>query len=105
MRWTFTIGIFALCVATADTQAASRGPSFDCAKALSSDDRVICSDPRLSELDRLGAAAYELARAKLGEEQVRKRALWLLSRRRACGHYKLCILDLQVRALEDYREM
>jgi uncharacterized protein len=105
MRWILPIGVFALCVATADTQAASRGPSFDCAKARSSDERVICSDPRLSELDRLAAAAYELARAKLGEEQVRERAQWLLSSRRACGHYKVCILDRQLNALKTYRSM
>src|SRR5262249_46768820 len=105
MRWTFTIGVFAICVATAETQAASKGPSFDCAKARSSDERAICSDPRLSELDRLAAVAHGLARAKLGGQQVTERARELLSERRACGDNKLCIFDRQLRALETYISM
>jgi hypothetical protein len=68
-------------------------PSFPCAKATTLDERAICSDARLAELDRLQAHAFSLAKrrdSKQAIEEARRR----LEERRRCGNDRVCILDL-----------
>ena len=103
-RWSFVIGLLAVSLAAAPLRAAEGNPSFDCAKARTSDERTICADPRLSELDRVVAGAHELARTRVGA-QATQRARELLAERRACGDNKLCIFDQQLRAIGVYRDM
>jgi uncharacterized protein len=105
MQRRLTIGVLVVLLAAAGARAASDAPSFDCAKASTSDERAICSDSRLSELDRIVAAAYERARSEQGAEQVTAKARDLLASRRACGDNKLCILHQQLRAIATYRTM
>ncbi len=52
---------FCALVISAATQAAS----FDCGKATSKMERLVCSDPQLSSLDEALAKEYKLARARL----------------------------------------
>jgi len=92
--------MFAVTCATA--QAA--GPSFDCAKASTPDERVICKDPRLAELDRLMSIAFVRASQKYKEE-AQKVAIESLAIRHACGSNPLCILDQQVKAIGFYSDL
>ena len=48
-------------VALAGTSAPVQAQSFDCAKASTSVERMICDDPRLGELDSEVAEAYQIA--------------------------------------------
>ena len=61
--------------------AAQTGPSFDCAKASHEVERVICSDPDLSVLDRELAAVYGAARSGPDMNQARQAELTARQRR------------------------
>lgn len=52
----------ALCVLIATPALAQDGPSFDCAKAESSVEKLICADPGLARLDRTVSERYAEAR-------------------------------------------
>ncbi len=84
--------------------AEAAGPSFDCAKASTPDERAICAHPRLAELDQATSRAFAQGSHK-SKEEARKIALESLAARRACGTNPLCILDQQVRALEEYSDL
>ncbi|RYH10376.1 lysozyme inhibitor LprI family protein [Tropicimonas sp. IMCC6043] len=57
----------ALALLTASAAAAQEGPSFDCTKAGSSTETLICSDDGLAALDRRVAGRYAAARAAAGD--------------------------------------
>src|SRR5438874_1596838 len=60
----YTVLLFiALAVASVNTV---RAASFDCAKATTKTERLICSDPGLSRADEVMAAAYKKARTAAG---------------------------------------
>lgn len=80
-------------------------PSFDCSKVRTSDERVICSDERLSELDQAVAIAYGQVDQKLQKEAALSAARESLTARRACGADPLCILDQQVNVLGVYSDL
>lgn len=97
--------VFALAILTANTGSAqSAHPSFDCAKALKPDERAICSDDRLAELDQAVSIAFGQA-AQKSKGDARKMAVDSLGARRACGANRICILDQQIKALEGYSEL
>jgi uncharacterized protein YecT (DUF1311 family) len=50
-----------LCVTLATPLAAQDGPSFDCAKAESGAEKLVCADAELARLDRLVADRYGAA--------------------------------------------
>lgn len=54
-------------------EVSSPAPSFDCAKAQSNMERLICSDPALANLDRQLSAAYKEARALTGQSEIVKK--------------------------------
>lgn len=68
--------------------------SFDCRKASHADEKAICADRQLSELDVQMATTYRLlsglfamgARGAMGDAQL----TWL-DQRRACGADKACL--------------
>ena len=66
--------------------APTRGPSFDCAKAVRRIDRMICDDATLSGLDRDLAAAYRAAReaAGIGKQALLASQRAFLKARNAC---------------------
>jgi uncharacterized protein len=84
--------------------AAAQGPSFDCVKAETVDEKAICSDPELAELDRAGAAAYRQARKANAKESLAA-ARDFLARRRACNDSAECIRREQLAVIETYRTL
>jgi uncharacterized protein len=67
-------------------------PSFPCDKAKTLDEKTICSDARLAELDRIQAAAYLVAkRTDAGE--ATKEARLRLEERSLCGNDRVCLFD------------
>src|SRR5215468_10289956 len=50
-------------------------PSFSCDKAKTLDEKTICSDARLAELDRIQAAAYLVAKRKDAGEAIKEARL------------------------------
>jgi len=81
------------------TASASANPSFNCRSAKTADEREICRDDRLAELDQAGSIAYSQAKredAKYAEELARES----LTARGVCATNRLCILDQQVRLIE-----
>ncbi len=84
--------------------ASAQGPSYDCAKAQTADEKAICADPKLSELDRLGAEAYRQARGAPGNaKKSLAAAKAFLARRRACDAATDCIMREQASVLDAYR--
>jgi uncharacterized protein len=80
--------------------APSPGPSFDCSRAASADERAICANPYLSRIDVLMSKAYARFTPEFGNKQaIGKR---LLADRHACGSDAACIAAVQVNALETY---
>ncbi len=94
-----TLALLLLLAAAAPALAA--GPSFDCRKAHEPDEKAICGDWRLSQLDRDAARAYG-ALSATQKKDIEPDAADVLAARKACGAQKLCILDQQVRAIEIY---
>jgi uncharacterized protein len=84
--------------------AYAASPSFDCTKVSTPDERVICKDPRLAELDRLTSIAFVRASQKYNEE-AQKVAVEAIALRRACGSNPLCILDQQVKTIGFYSDL
>ncbi len=64
-------------------------PSFDCAKAGTADEKAICSDEILSELDQMVADAYRNYEPSYQPKKTVARAL--LADRSACGGDKACL--------------
>jgi uncharacterized protein len=92
--------LFALAVGHA-AHAQAPKPSFDCAKARTADERTICSDARLAELDRTVSLAYARVPKNL-REGAKGDAKELLAARGKCGDDRLCILEQQVGAIETF---
>src|SRR5690349_12516289 len=67
-----------------DAHAQAPKPSFNCAKARSADEKAICSDARLAELDRAVSTAYARVPANL-REGAKGDAKELLASRGKCG--------------------
>lgn len=84
--------------------AQSANPSFDCGKARRPDEQTICKDSRLAELDQAVTIAFGQA-AKGFKKETRDAAKETLKARRSCGTDRLCILDQQVKAIEEYSDL
>ena len=67
-------------------------PSFPCDKAKTLDEKTICSDARLAELNRIHAAAYLVAKRKNAGEAT-KEARMRLEERSLCGNDRVCLFD------------
>ncbi len=82
---------------------ATARPSFDCRKATSHDEFVICRTPELAELDNRIAAAYAHLRTTRGRSFADEVKIPLWRRRQACRSDALCIKERQIEALNAYR--
>ena len=80
--------------------APNAGPSFDCAKATSIDERTICANPYLSRIDVLVSRAYARFTPAYGNKRVIGKGL--LQDRHACGSDEACIAAVEANALETY---
>lgn len=74
-------------------------PSFNCDKARAADEKAICADVRLAELDQAIAIAFAQV-AKKSRDEALDAAKSILAARRSCGSDRLCILDQQVSGIE-----
>jgi uncharacterized protein YecT (DUF1311 family) len=104
MQHARTIILAALLAGLGIGAAWSATPSFNCRKAQSLDERTICGDARLAELDRAVAKAYAQVKKK-EPEYAASTAKETLAARQACGADRLCILDQQVRAITGFIDL
>ncbi len=74
--------------------AVAAGPSFDCAKASAPDEKAICADAHLSDLDVALADGYKRMAAAVGKSVANKIHAPFLRRRHACKSDAACILDV-----------
>jgi hypothetical protein len=85
-------------------EAAPAQPSFNCAKATKPDEVAICSDPHLSELDRIAASAFSIAQRQRNTRELISNVQSLLLARMSCRADKDCILTRQVEVLRLYQQ-
>ncbi|RWD52438.1 MAG: hypothetical protein EOS75_29425 [Mesorhizobium sp.] len=86
----------------ANYASASEGPSFDCAKAISADERAICSDEQLAALDRSVNISYLQSKLRAGRTTANALARSLLADRRVCGSDRVCLARWSERAIRSY---
>lgn len=92
-----TLALILGAAASSDVRAAeATGPSFPCAKASAPDEKAICANDKLSELDRTLAAGYALMLGRIGKNATNLVHLPHLRARQACGGDGLCIFQAQV---------
>lgn len=79
-----TIIVLLHCLAATNVAEAA---SFDCRKATTSTEKLICADPLLSELDEILAKEYRLAMKRTSDSPTVKTSqrLWLTSARAQCA--------------------
>ena len=76
--------------------------SFNCAAASTPDERAVCANASLSQLDSAAGAAYSQAIALAGPAQMKPVALDFLAQRRACGSAEACIMASYLAVLDKY---
>jgi hypothetical protein len=81
------------------------GPSFDCAKATYPDERLICANAELSQLDNSVAADFRYVREHRGDETARSISVPSLQSRHACNTDFKCIRDAQIAAITEYQRL
>jgi uncharacterized protein len=87
-------------------RAQPANPSFDCGRARELDERAICSDDRLAELDQAVAIAFgQASKDPNFKQEARETAKETLAARHSCGDNRICILDQQVRAIDNYSDL
>jgi uncharacterized protein len=97
--WLLLFGLF-----TGQAHAAS----FDCAKAATPDERAVCSDTQLSELDEVVARAFSEAKLASPGDQQRSVVVYaqgFLKARRACATDRSCIFSSYVAVLTTYQDL
>ena len=74
-------------------------PAFNCAKASTLDERTICSNPKLIELDNLLNEGFRQVTFAKGQQAAQIVARLHLDRRRQCKANATCIEDVQSEAI------
>lgn len=83
----------------------SYGASFDCSKARSWPEKMICSDPILSIEDERLSKIYQLAKKKTGNSKEFKALVKKNWQERERCTSKVCIEDWYVRVGEEYKRI
>jgi uncharacterized protein len=95
-------------LAVASVSAPAAAASFDCAKASTVDEKAVCADPQLSELDSLMGQAFLKAKSLASESSDRADVLAIarqfMKNRGACGLNNQCILVRYAEAIEHYQQ-
>ena len=78
-------------------------PSFDCSKAKLPDERAICANSRLAELDQQVASGFRQVQKLKGNDFARNLSRRLLSERKKCGFNFGCIERNQLNAISQYK--
>lgn len=76
--------------------------SFDCKKARTVDERAICNDANLSQLEEAVAAAFREAK-RVDPKGVRSLSRELLAQRRSCGSDNVCLSQAMIAAIGQYK--
>ena len=76
--------------------------SFNCAAASTPDERAVCANASLSQLDSVAAEAYSQATASAGPAEIKPVALDFLAQRRTCGSNQPCIMASYVAVVNNY---
>jgi uncharacterized protein YecT (DUF1311 family) len=95
--------------ASPDSALPPSGPHFDCSRAVSRAQTMVCSDPELAAMDRRMARAYaEAGAAGMPSAQLRSdQAEWRMAREDAAGHSPDAVAEvyaLRIRELEDFAD-
>jgi uncharacterized protein len=80
-------------------------PSFDCSRATAADERLICGNSRLAQLDNVVAAGYEYVVTHYGNAEASRLGRPLLQSRQACGAAAECIEQKQLAAIKEYQDL
>ena len=78
--------------------------SFDCSRASTLDERAVCSDPHLSELDSLAGEAFTRLRQSDGSAEITQMARDFLADRKGCGAASACIMASYVAVIQAYQD-
>ena len=97
------LAVLALACSSFCERAAAQAPSFDCSKARTPDELVICATPKLAEMDMLAAAGYAFLKATRGGQFADQVGLTYWRLRLACGSDPSCILRRQIEAIKAYQ--
>lgn len=96
----------ALALAAATAPTPGHAASFDCARAAAPDERAVCADRRLSELDSALGAANAEAKASTDRGEAAKLvtvARGIMADRRACGPARGCLVAVYIGGLQSYQ--
>jgi uncharacterized protein len=96
-------GLLAAILIATSAEAAS----FDCAKSVAPEERAVCADPQLSELDsELGKAFAQAKKVSASDKQEMDKLMAVarafLTQRHACGATRACLIASYAGALEGY---
>jgi hypothetical protein len=93
-----------LLIECCESRSVAQRPSFDCLKATYADERAICINTELAELDKVVAAGLEAVRKLHGDQYTKEIATPLLEARRACGSDVICIKSQQLASLKEFQK-
>jgi uncharacterized protein len=93
--------VLIVCIMLLFSASFAWGASFDCQKAVSHSEKLICSNTQLSQLDEDLAQSYKIARQISNKEQLKKEQIrWLKRERNACQDVACLIQAYQRRITE-----
>jgi hypothetical protein len=87
------------------TMAGTASPTFDCSSVTYPDERAICDNAGLAQLDHAVVAGYEFVREKFGDQYAKAINGPLFEARRACGDNAPCIRERQLAAIQKFRSL
>ena len=90
---------------TGCASAFAETPSFNCNTATYPDERAICSNAELSQLDNVANAGYQYVHRVYGAQYSKSVDLPLLQARRACGSDATCIKEQQLAAIQKFQSL
>ena len=82
----------------------AKAASFDCGRASTPDERAVCADPQLSQLDSIAGEAFSRVRQVAGPAEIMPIARDFLADRRACGAATACIMASYVAVIGTYQD-
>ncbi len=94
-----------LLIGSALAAAPAAAASFDCGKASSPDEKAVCADPLLSELDSRMGKAYKAARAGSFADEAKTASRNFLADRAGCGSERACLIASYVGLLQFFQNV
>ncbi|MCE7028245.1 lysozyme inhibitor LprI family protein [Jiella avicenniae] len=94
-----------LVIGSALAAAPAAAASFDCIKASSPDEKAVCADPLLSELDGRLGRAYRVARAGSFADEAKTASRNFLTDRAGCNTDRACLVASYVGLLQFFQNI